>query len=121
MSHLRLLLCRVEDEQHPEQMTQIAAVDLPETQLSDLTQQTCLDTLEERTLQAGHALMGPLFEAQWNEVDTLLTQQKCQGFSPSPSQKGRTGPSEGGEPLGHADAQAPSALRVRGRRAFSPR
>jgi hypothetical protein len=121
MSHLRLLLCRVEDEQHPDQMTQLAAVDLPETQLSDLTQQTCLDTLEERTLQAGQALMGPLLEAQWNEVDTLLTQQIRQDFSPSLPQKGRTGSPEGGDAPGHPHPQAPSTLRSRRRHASGPR
>ena len=71
MSHLRLILCRVEDDQ-PDKTTEIAAVDLPETKLDDFTKETCLDILEERTLQAGHALMRPLFEAQWNEVDTRL-------------------------------------------------
>ena len=120
MSHLRLLLCRVEEDPN-EQVTQLAAVDLPETQLSALNAQTCLDTLEERTLQAGHALMGHLFEAQWNEVDTLLTQKTRQDFPPSPAQQGRTGPAEGGVSTGYPDADAPGTQRSRNRRTSGPR
>lgn len=120
MSHLRLLLCRVEDD-HPEQMTQIAAVDLPQTQLSDFTSQTCLDTIEERTLQAGQALMRPLFEEQWNEVDTLLTQQTRQDFSPSDPHQGRAGTSEGSDASGNAEPQTPGTLQSRRRRTPPPR
>jgi hypothetical protein len=119
MSHLRLLLCRVEDEQ-PDKTTEIAAVDLPEARLEDFTKQTCLDLLEARTLQAGQTLMRPLFEAQWNEVDTLLTQQIRQAFSPSGTDQGRPCPAEGGDPMGQRDAQSPMPPR-RGRRASGSR
>ena len=119
MSHLRLLLCRVEDDQ-PDKTTQIAAVDLPEARLEDFTKETCLDILEERTLQAGHTLMRPLFQAQWNEVDTLLTQQTRQVFSPSGTDQRRPCRTEGGDPMGKTDPQPPMP-RGRGRRASGSR
>ena len=119
MSHLRLLLCRVEDGQ-PDKTTQIAAVDLPEARLEDFTKETCLDLLEDRTLHAGHAMMRPLFRAQWNEVDTLLTQQTRQAFSPSGTDQGRPRQPEGGDPIGQPDPQPPVPRR-RGRRASGSR
>jgi hypothetical protein len=108
MSHLRLLLCRVEDDESGS-MTQLAAVDLPATQLNELQATTCLDVLEERTLQAGQALMVPLLEAQWSEVDALLTQQARQAFSPSAQGRART--TQSSEPTGHPAPQAPGAGR----------
>lgn len=102
MSHLRLVLCRVEDDQ-PDKMTELAAVDLPETRLEDFSKESCLDLLEERTQRAGQALMKPLFEAQWNEVDTLLAQQTRQAFSPSTADQGRACQLEGGNPMGQPE------------------
>jgi hypothetical protein len=114
MSHLRLVLCRVENDQ-PDKMTELAAVDLPETRLDDFSKENCLDLLEERTQRAGQALMKPLFAAQWNEVDTLLTQQTRQAFSPSVPDQGRACPLEGGKSMGQP-GPAPPVLRGRGRR-----
>jgi hypothetical protein len=45
MSHIRVLICRVED-QSPDQMTELAHVDLPEIDVSALQPETTLDDLE---------------------------------------------------------------------------
>lgn len=82
MSHFRLLLCRVEEE-NPDRMTEIAAFDLPKTNLSQMPPETALDRLEQQTFENGNALLRQLFQAQWEEVDTCLTEQARQDFSPT--------------------------------------
>ena len=88
MSHLRLILCRVEEE-NPDQMTEIAAFDLPKTDLDQMHPQNALDLLEQQTFENGNALLKRLFQAQWEEVDTHLTQQARQDFSPKAGSKRR--------------------------------
>lgn len=82
MSHFRLLLCRVEDD-NPDQMTEVASFDLPQTDMSQLNPQTALDLLEQQTFHSGNAVLQRLFQAQWEEVDAHLTQQARRDFSPS--------------------------------------
>ena len=84
MSHIRVLICRVEDES-PDQMTELAQVDLPEIDLSALQPETTLDDLEASTQKAGAAILQRLLQAQWEEVDAELTQKTRQAFPPSDS------------------------------------
>ena len=82
MSHIRVLICRVED-QSPDQMTELAHVDLPEIDVSALQPETTLDDLEASTQKTGAAILQRLLQAQWEEVDAELTQKTRQAFPPS--------------------------------------
>jgi hypothetical protein len=84
MSHIRVLICRVEDES-PDQMTELAHVDLPEIDVAGLKPETTLDDLEASTQEAGVAILQRLFQAQWEKVDADLTQKARQTFPPSDS------------------------------------
>lgn len=82
MSHIRVLICRVEDESS-EQMTELAHVDLPEIDVAALQPETTLDDLEASTQKAGAAILQHLLQAQWEKVDAELTQKTRQTFPPS--------------------------------------
>ena len=82
MSHLRVLICRVADEAHPDQMTELHSVDLPCVEAGQLQPETALDELEGQTLTVGQEVMRHLLKSQWAEVDRLLVEQYQQRFSP---------------------------------------
>src|SRR5580765_2795722 len=73
MSHLRVLICRVEDE--TEEMTELASVDLPA--VSARWVDAPLDTLEARVATAGQHLLGRLCELAWDEVDAAAVARYC--------------------------------------------
>ncbi len=52
MSHIRVLICRVDDPAS-EQMTELAAFDLPPTDVAVLQPETALDDLETITQETG--------------------------------------------------------------------
>lgn len=81
MSHLRVLICRVEDETHPEQMTELERIDLPGPDPRQLTPETALDALETQSLTAGQAVIRRLLGQQWQEVDRQLAAE-LQRLSP---------------------------------------
>jgi hypothetical protein len=82
MSHLRVLICRVE-EQTSEVMSEVARFDLPEVDVQALAPTTALDDLEAQTQQTGNAILRELLQSQWEEIDATLTDQYRQRFSPS--------------------------------------
>ncbi len=86
MSHIRVLICRVDDPAS-DQMTERAAFDLPATDVATLQPETALDALETTTQETGTAILRrtgcPLGEAQWDLIDADLTEQHRQAFSPS--------------------------------------
>ncbi len=65
MSHLRVLICRVEDE--TEEMTELTSLDLPSVWAHRAAMP--LDTLEAQVAQVGQRLLGRLCELAWEEVD----------------------------------------------------
>ena len=71
MSHLRVLICRVDDE-HPEQMTELQRLDLPAVDPQQLTPETAIDTLEAQSLATGQELIRRLLGQQWQELDQQL-------------------------------------------------
>jgi hypothetical protein len=83
MSHLRILICRVEDESRPDEMVEIERFDLPGAQVNQEEPQGTLDKLEFRTLSCGQEVMRSLLKAQWKEIDDLLVKEYEQDFSPS--------------------------------------
>ncbi len=72
MRHIRVLMCRVDDPAS-EQMTELAAFDLPPTDVSILQPVNALDELETTTQETGNAILRragcPLGEAQWDLID----------------------------------------------------
>ncbi len=81
MSHIRVLICRVDDPD-TDQMTELAAFDLPPTDVA-LQPETALDDLETTTQEAGNAVLRRTLQAQWDLIDAELTEQHRQAFSPS--------------------------------------
>jgi hypothetical protein len=82
MSHIRVLICRVDDPVS-EQMTELAAFDLPATDVSALQPETALDELETTTQETGNAILRRMLQAQWDLIDAELTDKHRQHFSPS--------------------------------------
>ncbi len=82
MSHIRVLICRVDDPAS-DQMTELAAFDLPATDVSTLHPETALDALETTTHETGTAILRRTLQAQWDLIDADLTEQHRQAFSPS--------------------------------------
>ena len=72
MSRLCILLCRVEDEDDPDTLTELHRVDLPAVDTAHLAPETALDTLEAHALTTGNEVMRHLLGHQWQEVDQQL-------------------------------------------------
>lgn len=83
MSRLRVLICRVDDEKHPDQMTELYQFDLPDVDPEQLRPETALDEMEDGVLTIGQDVMRHLLKSQWEEVDKLLVKQYQERFSPS--------------------------------------
>jgi hypothetical protein len=81
MSHLRVIICRVDDESD-KQMTELASFDLDEPKVSEMEADRALDEMEATTVKVGHQVLRELFKVQWEEVDQVLVEQYRQDFSP---------------------------------------
>ncbi len=82
MSHIRVLVCRVDDPSS-DQMTELAAFDLPPADVAALQPQTALDELETTTQETGNVVLRRVLQAQWDLIDAELTAKHRQAFSPS--------------------------------------
>ena len=82
MSHIRVLICRVDDPAS-ERISELAAFDLPPNDVSALQPETALDALETTTHETGNAILRRTLQAQWDLIDAELTEQHRQAFSPS--------------------------------------
>jgi hypothetical protein len=82
MSHLRVLICRVDDEASPDKMTELHSVDLPGVDPGRMQPETALDELETEVLAVGQDVMRHLMKSQWEEVDRLLVEAYQRRFSP---------------------------------------
>ena len=81
MSRLCVLICRVEDEQQPDQLTQLQRIDLPALDPAQLQPATALDQLEATSLATGQQVMRHLLGQQWQQVDQQLAAE-LQRLSP---------------------------------------
>lgn len=81
MSHIRVLVCHVDDPD-TDQMTELAAFDLPATDVAALQPETALDKLETTTQETGNAILRRTLQAQWDIIDAELTDKHRQRFSP---------------------------------------
>ena len=82
MRHVRVLVCEVDDAT-PDTMRELAAFDLPASDVSALRPETALDELETTTQETGNAILRRTLQAQWDLIDVDLTDQHRQAFSPS--------------------------------------
>ncbi len=82
MSHIRVLICRVDDPT-ADQMSELAAFDLPAADVSALQPETALDELEATTQETGTAILRRVLQAQWDIIDGELTEHHRQRFSPA--------------------------------------
>ncbi len=83
MGHIRVLICHVDDPAS-DQMTELAAFDLPQPDPARLQPDTALDELETTTHQTGTAILRRVLQAQWETLDTTLAEQYRTQFSPEP-------------------------------------
>ena len=81
MSHIRVLICRV-DEPTSDTLTELAAFDLPAADVAALQPDTALDDLEAATQTTGNAILRHLLQAQWDIIDAQLTEQHRRSFPP---------------------------------------
>src|SRR3954471_11547765 len=72
MSHIRVLICRVDDPD-TDQLTELAAFDLPPADVASLQPETALDALETTTHETGQAILRRLLQARWDLIDADLT------------------------------------------------
>jgi hypothetical protein len=79
MSHLRVLICRVEDDK---EMTELHSFDLPAVELEKLSPETALDEIETRMLDCGQKITGYLLRQQWVDIDEQLVEKYQQAFPP---------------------------------------
>ena len=89
MSHLRVLICQVEESNGVETMTELHSLDLPAVEPSQLKPQTALDQLESETLKIGRELERQLLRAQWEELDRMLVTEYKHRFPPRSGERGR--------------------------------
>ena len=82
MRHIRVLVCEVDDVT-PDTMRELAAFDLPPSDISTLQPETALDELELTTQETGNAILRRTLQAQWDLIDAELTAKHRQTFSPS--------------------------------------
>lgn len=82
MSHLRVMICRVDDEANPDQMTELHSFDLPVAVPEQMKPETALDEMETEVLSVGQEVMRQLLKSQWEAVDRLLVEQYQEHFSP---------------------------------------
>lgn len=81
MSHIRVLICRVDDPTS-DQLTELAAFDLPAADATTLQPDDALDNLETTTHTTGNAILRRVLPSQWELLDAQLTAQYRQRFSP---------------------------------------
>ena len=80
MSHLRVLICRVEDDE-TEQRTELVSLDLPPT--GQRQSYHVLDDLEAQVERTGHQILRCLYELAWEELDAQAVRQYAAQQAPS--------------------------------------
>ncbi len=91
MSRLRVVLCRVEEDEGGERTTEVARYDLPPVDPLEVAAGTALDVIEEETHQAGQAILRRVMEAQWEATDAAAVEAHCRPSPPSGLGAGRAG------------------------------
>ncbi len=79
MDHIRVVICRVGDT---DEMMEVAAFDVAAIEVNKGTGEQTLNELENRTQQAGNAIVRQLFQEQWALIDRQLTETYEQEAAP---------------------------------------
>lgn len=82
MSHLRVTICRVEDDAQSGKATELHSFDLPPVDADKMKPETALDEMEVGVLRHGQEIMRILLEQEWVEVDEQLAERYEQAFPP---------------------------------------
>ena len=82
MSHLCVLICRVDDDSNPDQMTELHRIDLPPADPSHLEPETSLDELESQTLAIGREVMRKLLVEHMERDRQTAGRRLPEVFSP---------------------------------------
>ena len=114
MSRLAILICRIDDENKPDEFTELDRIDVPHLDAHLLQQETALDHLEAQTLAQGHQVMQHLLGRQWEKVEEQLVANYRELFSPQTGDGGRPRDDQSGQPAG-SDASVASGAGTRRR------
>jgi hypothetical protein len=114
MSRLAILICRIDDERHPNQFTELDRIDVPPLDAHLLQQETALDPLEAQTLTQGHQVMQHLLKRPWERVDDQLVAHYRELFFPAAGDEGRSRPDRSSQPAG-SDPPLPASAGTRRR------
>ena len=96
MARFCILVCRCDDEQQPEALTQLARLDLPALAAEAGTPAAALDQCEAQALATGRAVTRHLFRHQWEALDAELAAAAQRLSPPVHPAEGRERPAEGG-------------------------
>jgi hypothetical protein len=84
VSHIRVLICRVDEG---EQMPELAAHDLGRNQRERLEGGQVLDELEGETHRVGNAILREVMQAQWALIDAQVTDAYIEQMAPQKVQR----------------------------------
>jgi hypothetical protein len=81
MSRLCVMICRVDDEDRPDELTLLSRQDLPGLDRQQLAPATTVDQMETQAVTAGQELIRRLVVHQWQLFDQQLAAE-VQRLSP---------------------------------------
>ena len=81
MRHIRVLICRVDDPD-ADQMTELAAFDLPPATITARLPETTVDDVETTIRDTGTAIRRRVLQAQSDTMDAQVTAHYRPRFSP---------------------------------------
>jgi hypothetical protein len=110
MARFCILVCRCDDEQQPEALTQVARLELPALPAEAWTPATALDQCEARALATGREVTRHLFRHQWEALDAELAAAAQRLSPPVHPAEGRERPAESGHLGGDLPPGAPGPL-----------
>src|SRR6266542_2507476 len=96
MSHIRVLVCRVDDP-HSDHMTELTAFDLPPADVTTLQPETALDELETTTQETGNTILPRLLG-----VPDPRPRRALRHYHPEPGASPRTDHPSGRAARGHS-------------------
>jgi hypothetical protein len=110
MARFCILVCRCDDEQQPEALTQLARLELPALPAEEWAPATALDQCEARALATGREVTRHLFRHQWEALDAELAAAAQRLSPPVYPAEGRERSVEGGHLGGDLPPGAPGPL-----------
>jgi hypothetical protein len=101
VSRLCVLICRLDDEQQPDQLTELQRIELPAVAAQPLLPDTTLDQLEAGALATGREVLRCLVEQQWQALDEQTAADYQRLFPPGHRQAGGLRVAESRHPGGY--------------------